>query len=441
MAVIQRFGGALNLNVHLHVLVIDGVFAPSGDGLTFWPAPSLARLDVAEVLAGVVARVGRLLAHRGMGDADEAAAAGGWAEQAPVLAGIAAASVQGRVALGPRAGGRVRRYGDPVEGADGTDAPALGRCHARQDGFDLHAEVRVPAGARDRLDRLSRYALRPPVAQDRLQLTADGQVQLRLAHRWVDGTTHLRFDPLELLERLAVLTLRPAQGHPEQRRGMIPRPRINLILYHGVLAPRAALRSRVVRYGKTGAVRETRADVPEADAGEPVPAERGPARSRGRALWADLMRRSFGIEVLLCPRCGPSTRLKAVPSIVEGRRSLPSDRPDRRASSRRAHPAASGPSHRDSCGAPRPRASTPCGGRRQRRPFDPPGASARCRRRRCRGSRRARQPVNGAARRERPEVCPAVYAGAPRSSGRVVVRCLGPRLAAIGRLSTVADSR
>jgi hypothetical protein len=32
-----------------------------------------------------------------------------------------------------------------------------------------------------------------------------------------------------------VLTLRQAQGHPEQRRGMIPRPRVNLILYHGVL--------------------------------------------------------------------------------------------------------------------------------------------------------------------------------------------------------------
>jgi len=58
---------------------------------------------------------------------------------------------------------------------------------------------------------------------------------LQLRHPWSDGTTHLLFDPLELLERLAVLTLRQAQGHPEQRRGMIPRPRINLILYHGIL--------------------------------------------------------------------------------------------------------------------------------------------------------------------------------------------------------------
>ena len=44
--------------------------------------------------------------------------------------------------------------------------------------------------------------------------------------RWAEGTTHLRFDPLELLERLAVLT---------------PRPRVNLILYYGVLAPLRAV--------------------------------------------------------------------------------------------------------------------------------------------------------------------------------------------------------
>ncbi len=32
VVVIQRFGGALNLNVHFHALVLDGVFAPADDG-------------------------------------------------------------------------------------------------------------------------------------------------------------------------------------------------------------------------------------------------------------------------------------------------------------------------------------------------------------------------------------------------------------------------
>jgi hypothetical protein len=53
------------------------------------------------------------------------------------------------------------------------------------------------------------------LAQEPLHTTRDGEIWLTLRHRWAaDGTTHLRFDPLELLERLAVLT---------------PRPRVNLI--------------------------------------------------------------------------------------------------------------------------------------------------------------------------------------------------------------------
>ena len=229
----QRFGGGINLNVHTHVLVIDGVFARDGVGVRFCPAPPLTDLDVAEVLATIVPRVRRLLERRGMGEGDEGAGVPeGWAEDAPVLAGIAAASVQGTFALGSRAGRPVRRCGAAPEQGE---PPARVRGHARQEGFDLHAGVRVPADERDRLERLCRYALRPPVAQDRLHLTPEGQVVLQLRHPWSDGTTHLLFDPVELLERLAVLPVRLRSGHPERSRGVIPRPRINLIRYHGVL--------------------------------------------------------------------------------------------------------------------------------------------------------------------------------------------------------------
>ena len=68
----------------------------------------------------------------------------------------------------------------------------------------IHALVvdGVPADQRDRLERIARYALRPPVAQDRLAGTDAGQVRLELRRSWSDGTTHLLFDPEELLERL-----------------------------------------------------------------------------------------------------------------------------------------------------------------------------------------------------------------------------------------------
>jgi len=41
------------------------------------------------------------------------------------------------------------------------------------------------------------------VGQQRLRLSPDGQVVLELRRRWANGTRHLVFDPVELLERLA----------------------------------------------------------------------------------------------------------------------------------------------------------------------------------------------------------------------------------------------
>jgi len=235
VVVVQRFGGALNLNIHLHALVLDGVFTNDGGIVRFHPVRRLTRDDVAEVVALVARRVTRLVERRGLaGRAEDGEASDPWSDEAPVLAAVAAASVEGRVALGPRAGARVRRCGDPPE--EGTPA-TLGPCHAHAGGFDLHAGLVVRAGQRDRLERVCRYALRPPLAQERLHQTREGEIWLTLRHRWADGTTHLRFDPLELLERLAVLT---------------PRPRVNLIFYYGVLAPRAAWRAALVRGASHG---------------------------------------------------------------------------------------------------------------------------------------------------------------------------------------------
>jgi len=230
VAFVQRFGAALNLNVHVHALVLEGVFAERSDGaVIFHPVAPPGDDDVAAVLAIVRDRILSLLQRRGLLDAaDGFVAPDVLAEEAPSLAGISAASVVGSIALGARAGARVRRCGEP---SDPAQAPPLGRRHARLEGFDLHANVGAPAGNRERLERLCRYALRPPIAQDRLRLTAGGQVVLQLRRRWSDGTTHLLFAPIELLERLAALT---------------PRPRVNLVLYYGVLAARARWRARIV---------------------------------------------------------------------------------------------------------------------------------------------------------------------------------------------------
>lgn len=60
---VQRFGGSLNLNVHLHVVVVDGVFSRNAAGaleLTTAPPPSWSEMMM--ILRTVAKRVGKRLA-------------------------------------------------------------------------------------------------------------------------------------------------------------------------------------------------------------------------------------------------------------------------------------------------------------------------------------------------------------------------------------------
>lgn len=71
---------------------------------------------------------------------------------------------------------------------------------------------------------------RPPVAEDRLTLTASGQVRYILKTPYRDGTTHIVLEPLDFIARLAAL---------------VPPPRMHLTRYHGVFAPHSRLRAAI----------------------------------------------------------------------------------------------------------------------------------------------------------------------------------------------------
>jgi hypothetical protein len=55
---------------------------------------------------------------------------------------------------------------------------------ARAGGFSLHAGVDIAANQREKLERLCRYVSRPPVASERLALTASGQVRYTLKNHF-----------------------------------------------------------------------------------------------------------------------------------------------------------------------------------------------------------------------------------------------------------------
>ena len=90
------------------------VYDEGDDHPVFVPAPELKDEDVKAIIETTAHRVIRLLARRGILDGDQVDTL---AEESPILAGVTAASVQGMITTGERAGMRVRRVlSDPAEG-------------------------------------------------------------------------------------------------------------------------------------------------------------------------------------------------------------------------------------------------------------------------------------------------------------------------------------
>jgi hypothetical protein len=297
----------------------------------------------------VAHKLAKLLKKHGFGEDGDPSEQGPLAEQHPLLATLAAASIQGRVATGPRAGQRLLRLGDRIDPEDleCLEASPTPRC-ATAAGLSLHADVAVPARDRNRLERLARYCGRPPIATDRLTKLEDGRLCYRLKHRWRDGTTHIVLDPIDLLERLATF---------------VPSPRFHMVRYNGILAPCASWRDHVVPQVAPAAMPDppdaakphahtagTRAgcDEPSGPSSEPCnklqapsaqpletqtsvsgesastphsqsPNARRPRPRPRRLAWAQLLQRVFASDALACPRCGGRLRLLAAihdPEVV-----------------------------------------------------------------------------------------------------------------------------
>jgi Putative transposase len=230
----------------------------------------------------LLTRQGFLIEEQGMNYVAEA-------DRESALLPLQAASCTYRLALGRRAGQKVLSL-QSVPSADKSSTPDL--C-AKLQGFTLHAAVRWGADQRQQLEHLCRYITRPAIANERLKRNRAGDVVLQLKSAYKDGTTHIVLAPLEFMERLAAL---------------VPRPRLHLIRFHGVLAPNAKLRSKIV-------------PAPAEPAAAPPTDQASAQGETPRMSWARLLKRVFDIDVEHCPNCGGALKIIAAigdpPGIVK----------------------------------------------------------------------------------------------------------------------------
>jgi len=289
VTLIQHFGSALNLNIHFHMMFLDGVYTGGSNGLPMWFRPVKApnRAELTRLTHTIAQRVGRYLERQGLMERDtgnifltqEAVDA---SDEDPTNQ-LLGNSITYRIAVGPQQGRRVFTL-QTLPDLE-TDSPFS--CSAGEvAGFSLHAGVATKANERAKLERLCRYITRPAVSTKRLSITRNGRVRYELKTPWRNGTTHVIFEPLDFISRLVAL---------------VPRPRVNLTRFHGVFAPNSKYRSRVTpaRRGK----RKKRYQANDIDQTH--------AEKRASMTWAKRLKRVFNLDVETCDKCGGDVRIIA----------------------------------------------------------------------------------------------------------------------------------
>ena len=225
VTLIQRFGGALNLNVHFHMLWLDGVYEDTTERpqqplrkprLHRVRAPTSAQLTE---LAGKIAhRVCRHLTRTGWleGENESAFLSDGAASDDGMDA-LRMSSITYRIATGKNAGRKVVTL-QTLPGGDGPQEGGTGQVG----GFSLHAGVAAEAHESHPLEKLYRYITRPAISEKRLSISPQGRVRYQLKTPWPNGTTHVEWDAVDFIAKLAAL---------------VPPPRAHLTRFHGVFTP------------------------------------------------------------------------------------------------------------------------------------------------------------------------------------------------------------
>jgi IS30 family transposase len=95
--------------------------------------------------------------------------------------------------------------------------------------------VAAEARKSHKLEKLCRYIARPSINEKRLSISPQARVRYQLKTPWRNGTTHVDWDAVDFIAKLAVL---------------VPPPRAHRTRFHVFVAPNAALRAQLTPAGR-----------------------------------------------------------------------------------------------------------------------------------------------------------------------------------------------
>jgi ribosomal protein S27E len=293
ITLIQRFGSALNLNVHFHMLLLDGVYTTNQHGKVRFQYVNAPLSDELTRLVHTIShRIARYLERQGLLERDMEQSYLTLEEEDDPMSQIHGHSITYRIAVGVQQGQKVFTLQTLPPSDNENNDSQIGQLA----GFSLHAGIMARPDQRKKLERLCRYICRPAVSEKRLAMTSGGRIRYQLKTPYRDGTTHVFFQPLDFIARLAAL---------------VPKPRVNLTRYHGVLAPNSKHRVLVTpaHRGK-GGNKQINLKTQE---------KTSFAKKRGMS-WAQRLKRVFNIDIEVCDVCGKKVKVIACiedPAVIK----------------------------------------------------------------------------------------------------------------------------
>ena len=265
------------------MLFLDGVYVDSETKPFFKYAVGPNKKEITHLTSKIALRIMRLLMRAKLIEQDTGNSyLSDDFLDANALTQDALHSITYKIAVGPNKGKKVLTLKTLLSENDFEGSDYL----SNLSGFSLHAGVAALAHQRKKLERICRYISRPALSDARLSVTCAGQISYELKMPYRNGTTHILFEPLDFISKLAAL---------------IPKPYVNLVRFHGAFAPNSSYRRSKDL---------TRVDIVT----EETPEIR---KKRGYMTWAQRLQRVFNIDITRCSQCLGVGVVKVIACITD----------------------------------------------------------------------------------------------------------------------------